>query len=123
MESNDIQTTDPKALASALTQALKNNRVGEAERLYDALQAHLTQDDLLTFRVLILIQRGRVLDALREINELPEDRCPELKVICLKILKDPTWASLAESLEASPKPGVRKAMRQVQGKPAELEPA
>ena len=110
---------DPKLVAPRFVAALKDDRLDEAESLYEILCKVIPESELLTFRVFLLIQQGRLLDALQFINEFPENRCPELKVICLNLLKDPTWQSLAESLEDSPDPAVRKAMRQVLERPLE----
>jgi type III secretion protein HrpB1 len=118
-----VQTTvqrefDPK-LVCELAAAIKNKRLDEADALYDALCEVRGEDALLTFRVLITIQRGRVLEALQFVNGLPQDRCPELKAICLYLIKDPTWQGIAESLEDSADPTVRKAMRQLLQRPNE----
>ena len=120
-----MQTTvdrnfDPKQAARDLAAAIKDDRLDDAETLYEALSEVMNEDDLLAFRVFITIQRGRVLEALQFINELPEDRCPELKVICLHLIKDPTWQSMAESLEDSTDPTVSKAMRQLLQRPADV---
>jgi type III secretion protein HrpB1 len=110
---------DPKLIAPRMVAALKDDRLDEAEAMYDILCKLVPESELLTFRVFLLIQRGRATDALQLISELPDDCCPELKVICLHLLDDPTWYSLAESLEDSPDPAVRKAMRQVLQRPVE----
>jgi type III secretion protein HrpB1 len=112
-----MQTTtnrsDLKQAATRLVTALKEDRIDEAEAMYDVLSEVLPEADLLTFRVFLMIQRGGPIQALQYINELPEGTCPELKAICLNLISDPTWYSLAESLEDSPDPAVRKAMVQL----------
>jgi hypothetical protein len=104
---------DLKEAATRLVTALKDDRIDEAEAMYDVLSEVMPEADLLTFRVFLLIQRGGAIKALQFINEQPEGTCPELKAICLNLISDPTWYSMAESLEDSPDPAVRKAMRQL----------
>ena len=120
METNINREFDPKQAARDLAAAIKDDRLDEAEALYEALCEVMNEDDLVAFRVFITIKRGRVLEALQFISSLPEDRCPELKAICLHLIKDPTWHSVAESLEDSTDPTVRKAMRQLLQRPAEV---
>ena len=51
---------------------------------------------------------------LQMLNELGSDRCPELRVLCLFVLRDPYWVGLAQEIaEAPPRPHVGTAMRQL----------
>lgn len=113
METTTNRTHELKDAANRLVAAMKEDRLDEAEAMYDVLSEVLPEADLLTFRVLLMIQRGGAIEALRYINELPEGACPELKAICLNLINDPTWQSLAESLEESADPAVRTAMQQL----------
>jgi hypothetical protein len=72
-----------------------------------------------SIEVLIALKRGRVHDAWQVVNGLPDDRCPELKALCLKILGDPAWYGYAAAHEDSPNAFVRKMMRQLLDKPLE----
>ena len=109
----------PKQLAY-MTEALKDGRIDESEALYDALCAALPEArEWLVFPVLFAIQRGQLGDALLLVNQQPEERCPELKALCLHLLGDPSWHGLAESLEDDPEPAVRLAMRELLGRDTE----
>ncbi len=106
------------ALVQRLIASIRSNALDEAEALYTQLceVRPAAAQDMLVFPTVIAIQRGRTLDALRYLNSLPEDRCPELKAICLRLLGDPTWHSYAETQVDAPDPYVRKAMRQLLGR-------
>jgi hypothetical protein len=110
---------NPKIVARRLVAAIKDDDLDEADRLYEILCKFLPEEDMFTFKVFLMIQRGLAVEALQLINEFPEDTCPELKAVCLNLLNDPTWHSVAESLVDSPDPVVRKAMRQMLERPVE----
>ncbi len=117
----EFDQVDPTILAPRMVEALKDDRIDEAEAIYSYLCTILPgAEDLLVFPVEFAIQRGQVAEALRFINGLPEDRCPELKALCLYLMKDPSWHGIAEELEHSVDPYVRQAMRELLGRPAEL---
>lgn len=102
------------SLSQAMVEAMRDNRVDEAEAMFKLLcELDPSCEDLLIFPALIAIQRGQILAALQHINGLPEDRCPEIKALCLNLLGDPLWHGLAMSLVDSTEPYVRKAMRQL----------
>ena len=90
--------------------------IDEAERVYieltDECGVDPDSDELLPSRVTIGILRGRVRDMLCMLNMLGEDRGIGLKVICLRLMDDPLWESMAEEVEASsPSPEIRASMR------------
>jgi len=69
------------------------------------------QEDVVVFRVMIAIQRGRALDALHLMNDFGEDFHPELRALSLFFLRDPLWRGLATELaENSPHENVRVGM-------------
>lgn len=109
--------SDRAALALEVADAIRQGRLDDAEALLDELHAlDPATRDLLVFPVVIAIQRGRVRDALQHLYTLDEDRCPELKALCLNLLGDPLWEGEARALlDHSPHPHVRRAMRQLLG--------
>ncbi|UIF88626.1 hypothetical protein KAF44_24350 (plasmid) [Cupriavidus necator] len=110
-------SSDAKKLAEHLVTKIREGSVDEAEELYKNLcEIYEPAKDLLVFPVVIAIQRGHALDALRYLNGLPEERCPELKALCLNLLNDPIWHSYAESKADSADPFVRNAMRRLLGR-------
>lgn len=110
-------------LARAMVAELQEDRVDEAELMYARLCIlDPRAEDVLIFPALFAIQRGQVLQALQHINQLPAERCPELRVLCLNVLGDPIWHSEATALLDSPKIAVRQSMRQLLGMPAESKP-
>lgn len=102
------------ALTRTMVESLRDDRIDEADALYQQMcEMHPAAQDMLVFPVLIAIQRGQALDALRHINSLPSDRCPELRALCLHMLGDPQWHGEATALLASPDPAIRTAMQQL----------
>lgn len=103
--------------AREVADAIRQGRLDEAEaRLEELHEMEPASRDLLVFPVMIAIQRGRVRDVLREIYALDDDRCPELKALCLNLVGDPLWEGEARALaECSPHPHVRRAMQQLLG--------
>lgn len=104
-------------LAREVADAIRQGRLDDAESLLEELHARdpATQD-LLVFPVMIAIQRGRVREALQHIYTLDDDRCPELKALCLNLVGDPLWEGEARALlDHSPHPHVRRAMQQLLG--------
>jgi type III secretion protein HrpB1 len=115
--------SDAPAMARAIVECIKDNRLTEAETLLEQLNdAYPATRDMPVFAVLIALRRGRPHDAWQIVNGLPEDHSPELKALCLKMLDDPSWHSYAIAHEDSPDPYVRRAMRHLLGSPmADLE--
>ncbi len=109
-------------LARAMMEALQEDRLDEAEFMYARLCILDSRaEDVLIFPVIFAIQRGQALQALQHMNQLPAERCPELRVLCLNVLGDPIWHSEATALLDSPKIAVRQSMRQLLGMPSESE--
>jgi type III secretion protein HrpB1 len=103
------------AMASALLHAIGDERFDEAEmwleRLRELNQVSPEHPDILMFRTLIAIQRGQAVDALRYLNSLGEDICPDVRVLCLYFAQDATWEGLATELaEHSPHAHIRESM-------------
>jgi tetratricopeptide (TPR) repeat protein len=103
------------ALAARLVEAIRDDRLDEAEALLEELNARSPEtQEYLIFPVLIAIQRGYITEALQYLNEnLEEDAAPELKALCLNILGDPTWHLHAQRGLDSEDEHVRLAMRQL----------
>jgi type III secretion protein HrpB1 len=115
-DSSAAETEDPiAALATALVDAIRDDRLDEAETLLEELNARSPEtQEYLIFPVLIAIQRGYIKEALQYLNEhLEEDAAPELKALCLNILGDPTWHMHAQQGLESEDEHVRLAMRQL----------
>lgn len=116
------EAADPvAALATRLVEAIRDDRLDEAETLLEELNALSPQtQEYLIFPVLIAIQRGYIKEALQYLNEhLAEDAAPELKALCLNILGDPTWHMYAQQGLDSEDEHVQLAMRQL----LQIEPA
>ncbi|MDB5786992.1 MAG: bacterial type secretion family protein [Caballeronia mineralivorans] len=110
--------TDATALAREVVARIKTGELDEAEALLALLHGVCPASrDVLAFPVMIAIQRGRPRDAWQLVNGLPDNRCPELKALCLRVLGDPLWHGYAVAHEDSPDPYVRTAMRQLLGQP------
>jgi hypothetical protein len=114
---HDIERTPEQGwqTASALLHAFGDDQLGEAEIRLQRLQELNGLDDdhpdILLFRAMIAIQRGQVVDALRYVNGLPDDHCPEVKALCMFFAQDPLWQGLARDLaENSPQAHVRRSM-------------
>ncbi|TKC77970.1 hypothetical protein FAZ69_32350 [Trinickia terrae] len=104
------------AMAQAVIERLQGNDADEAEVLLAQMnEAYPETRDFLIFPVTIALLRGRPHDAWQLVNGLPEDRSPELKALCLKMLGDPLWHSYATAHEDSQDPFVRLAMRKLLG--------
>lgn len=103
--------------AREVADAIREGRLDEAEVALEALHVlDPATEELLVFPVLIAIQRGMVREALQYIYALGEDRCPELKALCLNLLGDPLWEGEARALvENSPHAHVRRAMQLLLG--------
>jgi predicted Zn-dependent protease len=113
----DEETSDAAIaeLATALVEAIRDDRLDEAETMLEELNARSPEtQEYLIFPVLIAIQRGYIKEALQYLNEhLEEDAAPELKALCLNILGDPTWHYHARQGLDSEDAHVRKAMREL----------
>ncbi|MES2832516.1 MAG: HrpB1 family type III secretion system apparatus protein [Pseudomonadota bacterium] len=109
---------DSATMKKEIANAIRHNLLDDAEsKLQQLYEIDPSAREQLIFPAIIAIQRGNVLDVLQHINSLPEDRCPEIKAICLNLLGDPTWHAYALALEDSPDPFIRKAMRQLLERP------
>jgi len=110
------------SMVRAVADAIRGDRIDEAEALLNQLGAvYPAPDDLAVFGVVIAIQRGQAREALWALESLPGDAHPELKALCLHVLGEPTWEGRARELEddESVDPVVRRAMRQLLGRPVE----
>jgi type III secretion protein HrpB1 len=115
-DTSPAEVEDPiVALATALVEAIRDDRLDEAETMLEELNARSPEtQEYLIFPVLIAIQRGYIKEALQYLNEnLEEDAAPELKALCLNILGDPTWHLHAQRGLESDDEHVRLAMRQL----------
>jgi len=103
--------------ARDVADAIRQGRLDEAEIALEALHVlDPATEELLVFPIMIAIQRGMVREALQYIYTLDDDRCPELKALCLNLVGDPVWEGEARALaENSPHPHVRRAMQQLLG--------
>jgi type III secretion protein HrpB1 len=110
-------SADATALARAVADLIREGRIDEAEQMLARLHASCPASrDVLAFPVMIALQRGRAHDAWQLVNGLPDDQCPELKALCLRMLGDPLWHGYASAHADSPNPTVRRAMRQLLGR-------
>lgn len=115
-----LHTSEAAQLGQAVIDSIRADRLEEAETLLEQLHAvHPASKDMLIFPVLMAIQRGQVREAWQIVNGLPEDENPELKALCLYLLKDPSWHSYAAALEESSDPYIRKAMLRLLGREEE----
>ena len=101
-------------------EAFRHDEFDRAESLMTELvDSHgVPEDDaqILVFRVTLAVRRGHALDALRMLNNLDGDPCPELRAVCLRVLGDPTWHGLAtEILDTTSGASVRLAMQHLLG--------
>jgi type III secretion protein HrpB1 len=112
---DDVEEDPIVALATSLVEAIRDDRLDEAEGLLEELNARSPEtQEYLIFPVLIAIQRGYIKEALQYLNDhLEEDAAPELKALCLNILGDPTWHYHARQGLESEDAHVRKAMREL----------
>jgi len=99
----------------AMMEAIVAEDLDLAERELESLVARtgrsMDDPDVLYFRVLIAIQRGQSLEALRYLTaEFGEDAHPDLRVLCLYSIQDPLWEGLAQQLSESGEPATRRAM-------------
>lgn len=100
-----------------LVDAIQGDRVDEAEALLAQLcEVNPAACNVHVFPTVIAIRRGRALDALHRINDLPEGEGVELKALCLYALGDPTWHRYAQEKADDPDPFVREAMRHLLGR-------
>ena len=110
------------AMARGVADAIRENRIDEAETLLDELSAIYPEpEDLAVFGVVIAIQRGQAREALWALEDLYGDKHPELKALCLNVLGEPTWEGLAREVDddAAADPTVRRAMQQLLGRRTE----
>jgi type III secretion protein HrpB1 len=120
MQALATMNSDAVHLAQTVVDCIKAAQLDEAEmRLEHMYASHPETREILIFPVMIAIQRGRPRDAWQIVNGLPDERCPELKALCLRLLGDPTWHGYAVAYENSADPYVRKSMRQLLGNPVD----
>jgi hypothetical protein len=110
-----------RALAAAMLDAIGDNKLDEAGIWLDKLKKlnDLTEEhpDILRFRTLIAIQRGKVDDALAHLNTLPHNLVPDMRVMCMLYSGDPEWEGLAKDLaDNSPNAEVRSTMSVLLGR-------
>lgn len=112
----DDQAEAIAGLAESVAEALRDDRIDEAESLFAELCELMPEaEEVLVFPVLIAIQRNQTLEALQHLNMLPEGQFPELKALCLYILGDLSWHGCATALVDDSDVHVRTAMRQLLG--------
>ncbi|TKC87904.1 hypothetical protein FAZ69_16700 [Trinickia terrae] len=114
-EPEDMMREQRIEAISSILHALGDDNLDQAHAQIDNLieLTGLSPDhpDILVFRVLLYIQRGQAIDALHYLNELDEQHCPDLRVMCMYFLGDPFWEGLATELaENDPRPHVRESM-------------
>ena len=123
MSTNQYEQSAITPLVNALADAIRNDRLDEAQALLAQLyEVHPAAQEVLVFPIVIAIRRGHALDALRHLNSLPDGRCDELKALCLYELGDPTWHSYAEAKADDSDPFIREAMRRMLGRPSDQQP-
>jgi hypothetical protein len=111
---NYIESPEARALVQSIFNACAECRADDAEADWQRLQYLGPLPDLTqVIPAFIMMSRGQYIDALRYMNELPEDLSPSTRVICLRMAGDPTWRSAADALMDDPDPTVREAMRQL----------
>jgi hypothetical protein len=104
-------------MAQAVVDAIRENRLDDADTLLEQLYAaYPDAREQLVLPVMIAIQRGQLTDAWQLVNGLPDGQQPELKALCLRLLKDPSWYGYAEAALDSPDVYVQKAMRNLLGR-------
>jgi hypothetical protein len=114
MEDPNALATSIATVATALVEAIRDNRLDEAEVMLEELNTlDPDTEEHLIFPVLIAIQRGYITEALQYLNGLGEDAHPELKALCLNILGDPTWHYHANTALQSEDSYVREAMEEL----------
>ncbi|WP_175974853.1 HrpB1 family type III secretion system apparatus protein [Burkholderia sp. BCC1047] len=105
---------DAPAIAQAIIEHIEANELDEAEALLARMHdVYPETREVHVFAVTIALVRGRPHEAWQIVNGLPDDRAPELKAICLKVLDDPSWHGYATAHEDSADPYVRAAMRRL----------
>lgn len=115
MQHIEVKRENGRALVAAMLDAIGDDKLDEAGIWLDKLKElnNLTEEhpDILKFRTLITIQRGKVVDALAHLNTLPDHLAPDMKVFCLLFSGDPGWEALANELaDNSPRAEIRSAM-------------
>jgi type III secretion protein HrpB1 len=111
---------DTQQLAVSLVDALKGNRLEDAESIWHLLRD--TDDvpqEAHAFPAFIMIQRGKAIEALQYLNTLPAECCPDVRALCLYLVGDPTWHSHAAALADNPDEGIKSAMRHLLEAPVE----
>ncbi|MGF6292564.1 HrpB1 family type III secretion system apparatus protein [Paraburkholderia youngii] len=117
MSGNFSDSPDSASLARAVADAIKGDRLDEAEaRLAQLYEVHPAAREALVFPTVLAIRRGHTLDALRHLNSLPEGKHSELKALCLYLLGDQTWHRYAEENLEDPDPYVRNSMLRLLGR-------
>jgi len=118
-----MQTTESirengRAIGAALQGALDADDCEKAQLLLEELcelhQLSPVHPDVLMVKAMISIRGGRATDALCDINSLPDDVAPEVKVFCMYFAHDPMWEGLARELsENSPDEEIRQSMTEL----------
>jgi hypothetical protein len=120
METSEAFTETTADLIERFRLAIREERTDEAATLLDDLRR---QDPVAASRpvysTMLAIARDDPLGALQALGDV--DDAPELRAVCLRLLDDPNWEGLAESLARdSEDSGIRAAMRHLLGRDAEL---
>ena len=103
-------------LARAMRDALREGQLDDAQAMLDQLSSIIGDEQhLLTFRVLIAIQRGHIREALQMVHAQGHQDGAELKALCLHLLGDPSWHGEATALLDSPNANTRRAMAELLG--------
>lgn len=100
------------ATARLLQSLIQADDIDQAERvLYEAGDG----PEFSAFRVIVLIQRGWLRDALQLASTLDDAYGMALRALCLRLLGDPAWQATAEEALKSPDDEVRRAVLQLLG--------
>jgi len=110
-----IESPEAQEIVQSIFAACQEGRADEAQAQWERLQYLGPLPELAqVIPAYILMARGRSVEALRYMNELPEDLSPSTRVVCLRMAGDPTWESGAQALqENDPDPLVRDSMRRL----------
>lgn len=124
MQHIEVTRENGRALVAAMLEAIGDDQLDEAGLWLDKLKAlnNLTEDhpDILRFRMMIMVQRGKVDDALAYLNSLEDDVVPDMRVFCMLYSGDPGWEERANWLvENSASAEIRLTMSTLLGRGAE----
>ena len=102
MQDIEVKRENGRAIAAAMLEAIGDDKFEEAGIWLEKLKAlnNLTEDhpDILKFRIMILVQKGQVDEALAYLNSLEDDVIPDMRVMCMLYSGDPGWEERANWL-------------------------